>query len=84
MLVKISPLDQDILTVLNAHGELYGLAILDILNLEREEKLGNQLGIGTLYPTLNRLVTKELINWRWEKKQKYPVEQDASIFVSTV
>ena len=51
--------------MLNAHGELYGLEILNIFNLEREEKLGNQLGIGTLYPTLNRLVTKELINWRW-------------------
>ena len=63
--VKISPIDQDILTVLKAQGELYGLKILDVLNLDREEKLGNQLGFGTLYPSLNRLEKKGLIDWRW-------------------
>lgn len=63
--VKLSPIDQDILTVLKAHGELYGLEILDVLNLGREETLGSKLGFGTLYPSLNRLEKKGVIEWRW-------------------
>ena len=62
---KLSPIDQNILTVLKRHGELYGLEILDVLNLDRKEMLGRKLGFGSLYPSLNRLKKKSLIEWRW-------------------
>lgn len=59
--VKISAIDQDILTVLLGR-ELYGLAILDQLNLNRPI---NELKFGSLYPALNRLEKKGLVSWRW-------------------
>ncbi len=63
--VKLSAIDEDVLTVLKTQGELYGLEILDCLNLDREKVLGSELGFGSLYPALNRLEKKGLIEWRW-------------------
>jgi len=63
--VKISAIDQDVLTVLKTQGEQYGLKVLDCLNLDRGKTLGNELGFGSLYPALNRLEKKGLIEWRW-------------------
>ncbi len=64
--VKISGVDEDILTVLkDQKRELYGLEILDCLNLDRERFLGSEFGFGSLYPALNRLVKNALITWRW-------------------
>jgi PadR family transcriptional regulator, regulatory protein PadR len=63
--VKLSAIDEDILTVLKTQGEQYGLEILDYLNLEREKILGSELGFGSLYPALNRLEKKGVIEWRW-------------------
>ncbi|MDB9529948.1 PadR family transcriptional regulator [Oscillatoria sp. CS-180] len=59
--VKISAIDEDILTVLLSR-ELYGLEILDQLNLDRPV---NELKFGSLYPALNRLEKKGLVVWRW-------------------
>ena len=59
--VKISAIDEDILTVLMSR-ELYGLEILDQLNLDRPV---NELRFGSLYPALNRLEKKGLVSWRW-------------------
>ena len=59
--VKISAIDEDILTVLLSR-ELYGLEILDQLNLDRPV---NDLKFGSLYPALNRLEKKGLVVWRW-------------------
>lgn len=59
--VKISAIDQDILTVLLGR-ELYGLSILDQLNLDRPV---SKLRFGSLYPALNRLEKKGLVKWRW-------------------
>lgn len=61
---RLSAIDEDILTVLKGR-ELYGLEILDNLNLDREDKLGSKLGFGSLYPALNRLEKKGFIQWRW-------------------
>ncbi|MBP0020766.1 MAG: helix-turn-helix transcriptional regulator [Cyanobacteria bacterium SBLK] len=61
--IRLSPLDEDILTVLMGGRELYGLEILDELNLD--ERPGGELGFGSLYPALNRLDKKGLIDWRW-------------------
>ena len=58
--IKLSAIDEDILTVMGTR-ELYGLEILDDLNLERPLPLG----FGSLYPALNRLEKKGLIRWRW-------------------
>ena len=58
--VKISAIDQDILTVLLGR-ELYGLEILDQLNLDRPI----ELRFGSLYPALNRLEKKGLVTWKW-------------------
>ena len=58
--IKISAIDEDILTVFGGR-ELYGLEILDELNLGRP----SELGFGSLYPGLNRLEKKGLISWRW-------------------
>ena len=58
--IKLSAIDQDILTVFGGR-ELYGLEILDEINLGRPL----ELGFGSLYPALNRLEKKGLISWRW-------------------
>ena len=59
-IVKLSALDEDLLTALIGR-EMYGLEILDKLNLGRPI----ELGFGSLYPALNRLHKKGLITWRW-------------------
>jgi PadR family transcriptional regulator, regulatory protein PadR len=59
-IAKLTALDEDILTCLLGR-ELYGLAILDQLNLDRP----NELSFGSLYPALNRLDKKGYIVGRW-------------------
>ncbi|MBW4651416.1 MAG: PadR family transcriptional regulator [Kastovskya adunca ATA6-11-RM4] len=59
-LVKLSAIDEDILTLLLGR-ELYGLEILDQLNPDRPIPLS----FGSLYPALNRLEKKGLLKWRW-------------------
>lgn len=59
-LVKLSAIDEDILTVLLGR-ELYGLEILNLLNDERPIPIG----FGSLYPALNRLEKKGLVSWHW-------------------
>lgn len=58
--VRISAIDEDVLTALQGR-ELYGLEILDQLNLARP----NELKFGSLYPALNRLEKKGLVSWKW-------------------
>ncbi len=58
--VKLSAIDEDILTVLLAR-KLYGLEILDKLNDSRPIPIG----FGSLYPALNRLEKKGLVSWQW-------------------
>ncbi len=67
---KLSAIDEDILTVLKNQNELYGLEILDCLNLDRKDKLGGDLGFGSLYPALNRLEKKGVITWRWGDEEE--------------
>jgi DNA-binding PadR family transcriptional regulator len=62
--VRLSAIDEDILTLLTGR-ELYGLEILDQLNLDRPT---NQLRFGSLYPALGRLEKKGLASWRWGDK----------------
>jgi len=57
---KLSALDEDILTVLLGR-ELYGLEILDQLNLDRPD----ELMFSSLYPALNRLEKKGFVSWKW-------------------
>jgi PadR family transcriptional regulator, regulatory protein PadR len=63
--VKLSAIDEDILTVFGDR-ELYGLEILDNLNLGRP----TELSFGSLYPALNRLEKKGFITWRWGDEQE--------------
>lgn len=58
--VRISAIDEDVLTVLMGR-KLYGLELLDQLNLGRP----NELKFGSLYPALNRLEKKGLVSWKW-------------------
>lgn len=58
--VRLSAIDEDLLTVLLGR-ELYGLEILDQLNLDRPITLK----FGSLYPALNRLEKKGLVTWHW-------------------
>ncbi|MBT9311736.1 PadR family transcriptional regulator [Leptothoe kymatousa] len=58
--VRISAIDEDVLTALLGR-ELYGLEILDQLNLDRP----SELKFGSLYPALNRLEKKGLVSWQW-------------------
>lgn len=58
--VRITAIDEDLLTVLLGR-ELYGLEILDQLNLDRP----GELKFGSLYPALNRLEKKGLVVWKW-------------------
>lgn len=62
--VKLTAIDEDLLTVLLGR-ELYGLDILDRLNPGRPIPLT----FGSLYPALNRLEKKGLIEWRWGDEQ---------------
>ena len=57
---KLSALDEDILTILLGR-ELYGLQILDQLNLDRPD----ELMFSSLYPALNRLEKKGFVSWKW-------------------
>jgi PadR family transcriptional regulator, regulatory protein PadR len=58
--VRLSAIDEDILTVLLGR-ELYGLEILDELNPDRPIPLR----FSSLYPALNRLEQKGLVDWKW-------------------
>jgi PadR family transcriptional regulator, regulatory protein PadR len=58
--VRLSAIEEDILTGMGSQ-ELYGLEILDQLNLGRP----SELSFGSLYPALNRLDKKGFISWRW-------------------
>lgn len=62
---NLSALEGDILTVLLAR-ERYGLEILNKLNPSRP----TPLSFGSLYPALNRLEKKGLIEWRWGDEQE--------------
>ncbi len=59
--IKLSSIDEDILTVLLGR-ELYGLEILDYINPSRP---GTPLTYGSIYPALNRLEKKGLIESKW-------------------
>ncbi len=59
--IKLSSIDEDILTVLLGR-ELYGLEILDYINPNRP---GTPLTYGSIYPALNRLEKKGLIESKW-------------------
>ena len=63
---KLSAMDEDVLTALLGR-ELYGLAILDELNLGRP----SHLSFGSLYPALNRLEKKGFISWRWATEEEH-------------
>lgn len=58
--IRLSAIDEDLLTALLGR-ELYGLEILDQLNLDRPI----ELKFGSLYPALNRLEKKGLVSWQW-------------------
>ena len=58
--VKLSALEQDILTALVGR-ELYGLALLQCLNQGRVP----QLQFGSVYQAVNRLERKGVIDTRW-------------------
>lgn len=62
--VRLSAIDEDILTLLEGR-RLYGLQILEEINLGRP----SVLGMGTLYPSLNRLEDKGCVSWRWGDDQ---------------
>ena len=59
--IKLSSIDEDILTVLLGR-ELYGLEMLDFLNPNRP---GIPLTYGSIYPALNRLEKKGLVESKW-------------------
>ena len=63
--VRLSAIDEDVLTAMLGR-ELYGLEILDELNLGRSMSLSFR----SLYPALNRLEKKGLISWRWGDEQE--------------
>ena len=58
--IKLSAIDEDVLTALLGR-ELYGLDILDQLNLDRPITMK----FGSLYPALNRLQKKGLVSCKW-------------------
>ncbi len=67
--VVLSVLELDILTVLKG-GTFYGLEILERINTARSKVGMNKLGIGSLYPTLQRMEKAELVNVRKPNKGK--------------
>ena len=63
--VRLSAIDEYVLTALKAQGESYPLEILDRLNLDSREIIGTEMSFGSLYPALNRLQKKGLVDTRW-------------------
>jgi PadR family transcriptional regulator, regulatory protein PadR len=65
--VRLSAIDEDILTVLLGREQLYGLEILDELNLDlpNHPRRPIPLRFSSLYPALNRLELKGLVDWKW-------------------
>lgn len=59
--IKISAIDEDVLTVLWGGRKMYGLEILDEVNNGRPVVLS----YGSLYPALYRLENRDLITGKW-------------------
>jgi len=59
--IKISAIDEDVLTVLWCGREMYGLEILDEVNNGRPVILS----YGSLYPALYRLENRDLVTAKW-------------------
>lgn len=65
--IILSALELDLLTVLRGE-ELYGLEILELINQARSRVGMNQLGIGSLYPTLKRMEKAKLIKGEFREQ----------------
>jgi DNA-binding PadR family transcriptional regulator len=61
---SLSTLEEDILTILASHPELYGLQISKAIEQASDGK--RQIGFGSLYPALRRLENKKFVASRWE------------------
>lgn len=64
-IISLSPIEEDILSVLYPNKELYGLSIIN--TIEKVGKGRRKIGANTLYPTLRRMesVEKGYITSRW-------------------
>ena len=56
---QISPLEEEVLTVINAYVKTYGFQIIH--TFEKASRGQRKLSIGTLYPLLNRLYKKGMV-----------------------
>ncbi len=66
-LIIKSKIDAEIINILEKHGELKTLDILDELN----SRFSFQLGFSDLYPSLNRLYKQNLVVFRVQDKFNY-------------
>jgi PadR family transcriptional regulator PadR len=68
----LSPLEEDLLTILSSRKELYGLQIMNIIN-EANAKVGGDyrnITLGSLYPTLHKIKKRKLVDARWGDEEE--------------
>lgn len=63
---QISPLEEEVLTVINAYVKTYGFEIIH--TFEKASGGKRKLSIGTLYPLLNRLYKKGMVESHMAEK----------------
>lgn len=73
--IVLSALEEDLLTVLLGHTQgVYGLDILNRLNVANQKLGRREIGVGSLYPALKRMEQQGLITGRWGD-EKFPEEE---------
>lgn len=76
-LTDISALEEDILTLLANNEKLYGLEFINAFNTVSQGR--RPIGVGSLYPTLQRLQRKKLVNFAWGDEESGPRRKYYSI-----
>lgn len=68
--IVLSALEEDLLTLIQQQVDgIYGLDILDRLNVANEKINRRQIGVGSLYPALKRMEQQGLLKSRWGDDQ---------------
>lgn len=86
--IVLSSLEEDFLTALLGQ-KLYGLEMLGIVNKARYKQGLKELGVGSLYPTLQRMEKANLIQGEWgeevadsTRRRYYTITSDGQIAIT--
>jgi PadR family transcriptional regulator PadR len=69
--IVLSALEEDLLTALLGHTQgIYGLDLLNRINVANKKLGRRKIGVGSLYPALKRMEQQGLITGRWGDEDK--------------